>query len=271
MKEADRSLRRIESRESRPLHRSQATIVCLDALLRRLRSFTAGYTFPDEQHEIHFFKTLKPALRAMLMYHISLYRMEITLPASGREARIGHLKLAAAAIRDFYELNDAFCQYYRAGATYLDRRYFLRGAEYPVTERIVAGLDHDPAFSTGYDKLVAQIIANDKMQEWIESEYRRLEKAGDTEDAVPVSEWVYNKIDLTELLYAFHSLQSRGGDKITLLDMSDGLRCWLGVDMANYSRMFADICRRDNPALFLDRLREALIKRVDDTLNKDLL
>lgn len=50
-------------------------------------------------------------------------------------------------------------QYYRSGATYMDNYYFLRGRQGNAIDVDVCQFNDDLEFSTGYDHLVARIMA----------------------------------------------------------------------------------------------------------------
>lgn len=59
----------------------------------------------------------------------------------------------------FFDRHVSFFQYYRSGVNYMDKFYFLRGNQESKVDIDVYHVDDDSEFSTGYDHLVARIMA----------------------------------------------------------------------------------------------------------------
>lgn len=83
-------------------------------------------------------------------------------------------------------------------------------------------------------------------------------------DGPPVL-WTDDAIHLIELLYACHELRLFNDGEITLKQVVEYVCGALGVDVKNASSYYARMRRRkgDDRTYFIDRLREALLRKMD--------
>lgn len=86
-----------------------------------------------------------------------------------------------------------------------------------------------------------------------------------TGDNPPVY-WTEDIINLIELLYGCHELKMFNDGNITLKRLVEYVCGMFGVDVKNASSYYARMRRRkaDERTYFIDRLREALLKRMED-------
>lgn len=77
--------------------------------------------------------------------------------------------------------------------------------------------------------------------------------------------WTDDAIHLVELLYACHELKLFNDGEITLKQVVEYVCSALGVDVKNASSYYARMRRRkaDDRTYFIDRLREALLRKMD--------
>ena len=108
---------------------------------------------------------------------------------------------------------------------------------------------------------------------YVENTMERMEKrrtgSGNGEarppgDGPPVL-WTDDAIHLIELLYACHELKLFNDGEITLKQVVEYVCGALGVDVKNASSYYARMRRRkgDDRTYFIDRLREALLRKMD--------
>ena len=114
-----------------------------------------------------------------------------------------------------------FIRYHRAGATHLDKLYFLRGQTDIEQYLEPFYYERDPQFSTNCDFKVAKIMANDMLSAYLMSEIDTLEY-----DYRPIAlhpfpdirlTWHDSKADLIELIYSLDSKGSFGNIPLTQL------------------------------------------------------
>ncbi|WP_188953296.1 RteC domain-containing protein [Filimonas zeae] len=126
-----------------------------------LRTNITEQPFKSEQEEIVFFKEVKPVFCSLMMYHVKCYRMESRKPAGSMEAKLKFLHAELQEIDTFFASHLAFFEYYRSGSTAMDDKYFIRGRQDEHYSMEVQYLCSDLSFSTGYDLLIARLLANE--------------------------------------------------------------------------------------------------------------
>lgn len=158
-----------------------------------------------------------------------------------------------------------FIRYYRSGATHLDSLYFLRGQT--DTEQYLETFYYelDPQFSTNADFKVAKILANDMLSVYLMGELESLESTNLRNMVLPLPDvrptWQDSKTDLTELIYLLDSKGCFGNVPLTQLASYISNAFNVHLDM-NLSRTFCDMKIRNNPTPWLDKAKEALLKRM---------
>ena len=191
-------------------------------------------------------------------------------PVASVEAQKEYLKKKLDVIQDFNDKILDFYRYYRSGAIHLDAAYFVRGQ--PDTEQYLETFyyERDPLFSTNADFKVAKIMANDMLQAYLLSELELLDnyiqKAGNTSFPKVKLTWTGSKTDLIELIYALDTEGCFNNGKIPLIQIAAYFESVFNVDLGNnIARNFYDMRIRNQPTPFLDRLRDEIRKRMDDT------
>ena len=156
-------------------------------------------------------------------------------------------------------------RYFRSGATHLDSLYFLRGQT--DTEQYLETFYYelDPQFSTNADFKVAKILANDMLSVYLMGELESLESTNLRNMVLPLPDvrptWQDSKTDLTELIYLLDSKGCFGNVPLTQLASYISNAFNVHLDM-NLSRTFCDMKIRNNPTPWLDKAKEALLKRM---------
>ena len=126
-----------------------------------LRTYVLENPFKNDSEEITFFREVKPLFCSKMIYYVRAYRMESRKPAGSVKAKLKFLNSELQEIDTFFTNHLEFFQYYRSGATSMDEKYFIRGRQ---EDNYTMDADYfctDPAFSTGYDMLIARMMANE--------------------------------------------------------------------------------------------------------------
>jgi len=263
-KETDELIEKIESSESNILKKSLEASHVLAEAFNQLKTFISSYKFKNEEEEISFFKEIKPKFCYRLIYYRKLYNIEMNRPA-GVDKQKEYLSEELNDINSYNIKRLDFIRYYRSGATHLDSLYFLRGKT--DTEQYLETFYYelDPDFSTNCDFKVAKILSNDMLQAYLMQEIERLNSNGMI--ALPMGfpsiklTWKGTKTELMEQLYSWDS-DSTFGD-VPLTQLSDYIQNVFNIQLdKNLSRAFSDMKIRNIPTPFLDKLKEALLKRM---------
>ena len=120
-------------------------------------------------------------------------------------------------------------------------------------------------FSTNADFKVAKILANDMLSVYLMGELESLESTNLRNMVLPLPDvrptWQDSKTDLTELIYLLDSKGCFGNVPLTQLASYISNAFNVHLDM-NLSRTFCDMKIRNNPTPWLDKAKEALLKRM---------
>lgn len=166
----DAAIKELEKEPDNPNHLTEAAIDLIIKSLSGLKEYVLKHGFKNADEEIRFFKHLKPAIVAKLIYYNAVYNIEARKPYGGTKRIRKYLNAELRKRKRYFDSNLEFYKYHRTNSTYLDHKYFLRGKH-----DIKLGLDTfyfeaDHSFSTSHDYRVAKIIANDLIQVYLEDQ-----------------------------------------------------------------------------------------------------
>ncbi len=262
-KETDEAIDNIESSDNNILKKSLEASHVLAEAFDQLKTFILSYQFKNEEEEISFFKEIKPKFCYRLIYYRKLYNIEMNRPA-GVDKQKEYLSEELNDINSYNVKRLDFIRYYRSGATHLDSLYFLRGKT--DTEQYLETFYYelDPKFSTNYDFKVAKILSNDMLSAYLMQEIERLNSNGvNVLSGFPSIKltWRGTKTELMEQLYSWDSDNTFGD--VPLTQLSDYIQNVFNIQLdKNLSRAFSDMKIRNVPTPFLDKLKDALLKRM---------
>lgn len=263
-KEIDANIEEIESSEISAITKSlKASHLFADAF-NRLKTFILSYTFNDEEEEIIFFKEIKPKLCFRLIYYRKVYNIEMNRPA-GVEKQKEYLCEKLDDINKYNSKRLDFIRYYRSGSTHLDTLYFLRGRTDPEQYLETFYYELDSNFSTNCDFKVAKILANDLLSAYLMDEIELLNDNGISIGSFnfPATKktWKGSKAELQEQIYSWDSAGMFGD--VPLTQLFDYIQNVFNIELdSNISRTFSDLKIRNTPTPFLDKLKDALLRRM---------
>ncbi|MDR1755650.1 MAG: RteC domain-containing protein [Culturomica sp.] len=273
----ERNIRTIESEETDVLKRAYLTGRMLEELLGRLKAFIVPYTFENEEEEILFFKEIKPRFFCKLLFCLKVYYIEINKPMGSWELQSAYYTKELDNIADYFHKRLDFYHYYRSGSTHRDNLYFMRGI-IDWDEQYIDGFhfERDPAFSSGYDFTVAKIHSYDMLQVYLREQLEhitenKLELADKQRRVDMVIHWTGKKAGLISLLYALDTLGVIDNGDISLRRIQDFAEVHFDVKLGNIARAFNEMRMRQNPTQFIDEMKEALLKRINEADDRNTL
>ena len=166
-------------------------------------------------------------------------------------------------------LNNDFYEYYRAGRTELDNRYFIR-ENYDILSDIHCHLlDRDISFTTLHDSSVAEILANNRLIEYVSEEIEQLtEKLHLKFTSIVDSkllQWTDSKVALVEFIYALYAGKCFSNGNTSLKDIAFCCETLFNIEIGDFYRIFLEIRnRKKSRTQFLDKLKEQIIKMMDE-------
>ena len=165
-------------------------------------------------------------------------------------------------LKRYFDNNLEFYKYYRTNNTFIDDKLFVRG-KYDIKLSLdTYYFEADHNFSTSHDYKAAKIIANDLIQVYLEDQlHSPIHKSKSIE--LPNLNWRGSKTALTELIYALHAQGVFDNTDIKVIAKT--FESIFNVDLGDFYHTFMELkARKINRTKFLDSLRDALIKRMDE-------
>lgn len=230
-----------------------------------LKGFALSHKFKDDAEEIRFFKYQKPLILGRLLYFYKLYQIESNRPPS-YELATGYYQCEIEKLKTVFERSLSFFQYYRSGATYRDSFYFKRGQTEISPETDTFIFEPEAELSTGYDRLVARLIAVELLLAFLT---RRMREPADGE---PLSGkklyWTDKKAAAVELIYGIHAVGSVDNGKADIIDIVTAFERTFHIDLGDvYHTFIAMRNRKNSRTVYLDQMIVKLLKRMDETDN----
>ncbi|WPO89299.1 RteC domain-containing protein [Chryseobacterium sp. HR92] len=238
----------------------EKSLMEIDIAIRDIKSMVIVLEFSAAGDEIYFFKELKPLFISRFIYYSRLLSIEAAKPNAGKLSIKEYYHCELEVIKDFYQEHIDFYEYYRRKAAFLDHKYFVR-SQFDLKTKLESGLyNYDEKFATSHDHLVAQILANDRLEKYLlksisEAEGYVFEKINDQSPL----DWSSSKSGLVELLYALHQTRCFNGGNIEFSEVVRFTERSLNVSLGNFYKTLHEIKNRKiNRTKFLQLLNDNL-------------
>lgn len=252
------------------LARSEQIIKLIQQSIQNIREQMASYSFKDDEEEIFFFKALLPEFYARLIYHLHVFHVEAKRPKASVKIQKRILRNELKRIAMFFQKHAPFVEYYNAGNTYLDDKYFTRDAASDAMPFLLDdySLVLDTICCTTYSFVLSKIKAFEQVQHYIIRELNNLEKKSDgiQDDALKPEKWKLGPFALVELGYLIHLT---GGLPGTLKSTMDFLEKCFDTRIGNYSRMLQQMrIRKEERAAYLTKGIDLFYRHMDELDDK---
>lgn len=258
------SIHELQIETDNPLQQTEAIISTITQCLSEVKEYVLKTGFSNEEEEIRFFKHQKPAIVAKLIYYNAIYKIEAKRPYGGKEVLEDYFNKELSKLKRFFDNNMAFYSYYRTDSTYLDHTYFVRGKHNIQLNLDTFYFETDHSFSTSLDYKVAKIIANDLIQDYLETQLSKT-ATGDKPNTLPNLHWTGSKTALTELIYALHSQGIFNNGNADIKPIVKVFESTFNIDLGDFYHTFMELkSRKINRTKFLDTLKETLIRKMDE-------
>jgi hypothetical protein len=198
------------------------------------------------------------------VFHIETHR-----PAASYSLQQELLQDELKRIKYFFQQNMDFFDYYTSDAVYMDEQLFTRGHADLLTTRDEYAMVIDPEFCTVHSYKLSQILAYSMLQQYLDRALVQLDldrKSLNILERTPYElEWTGSKTSLIELLYALQSAGVFNHGQADIKKVAGFLGMVFHVSLGNYYRVFQEIrLRKKNRTSFLDKLRQTLIRRMEE-------
>lgn len=242
---------------------AQEVIKLLIKCLADLKQEVMKSGFKDEEEEIYFFKKLKPIILSKLICYNAVFKIEAKKPYGGKKVLDEYFNTELTKLKRFYDNNKEFYSYYRTNSSYLDHKYFVRGNYDIVLSLDTFYFETDHSFSTSHDYKVAKILANDRIQVFLEEQLNNNNITNRTNDVS--LNWTGSKVALIELIYGLNAqgvLNNGNADIVAIVRFFERS---FNVDLGDFYHTYMELkSRKITQTKFLDSMREALIKKMEE-------
>lgn len=247
----------------------KTSIMLCKKAMAKLKNYISSYSFENIEEEIHFFKVVKPQFYSKYIFYINVYNFIMQKPTGGDEIVKEYITYELTDLKRFFDHNHSFYQYYRSGSSQMDEIYFTRGGFDVHVE--LEDFEEDELYSTSHDYKLSKIIANEKYQDFLNLELQKSllheEEPPEMGLELPLT-WTFNKTDLVELIYALVALGVFNNGNSEIKSVVSFFQAVFHVDLGSYYHKYTDITRRKKErTAFLDKLKLALLKRIDEKLD----
>lgn len=243
---------------------------CENAIYLILKSINAvkkvviKNNFKSDLDEIHFFKEVKPQFTSKLIYFNMIYKIEMKRPNGGNRVLKKYYNNELLKLKAFFDNELEFYQYYRSGSNYLDHKYFTRG-KFDIKMALDSFyFESDCTFSTSHDFKVAQIIANDLIQVYLENQLHNTVCRNKSLE-IPKLHWTGSKTALIELIYALYAQGVFDNGNADIKVIAKTFEHTFNLDLGDFYHTFMELkSRKINRTKFIDNLQDALIRKMDE-------
>lgn len=223
--------------------------------------------FESLKEEIRFFRNIKPIPLSQLIYHTEVHNFELSFPKNCIQVQQKYIKQHLDNYNSFFLRNIDFGQYIELGCTHFDSYYFTRktNEELPIgTSKIYV---QDPEFNTPKDTLFAQFKGYGLMILYLKERLFHLPK--NDKESFPIKNFnlkcAASKTDIIELTY---SLIVSGAIQGDIKELIKAFEFIFNIDLGDFYRTFIALRGRTiDPTKFLDALKIALLKRIEEADN----
>lgn len=264
----DIEIQRIEQLQIDTLDKIKQKVDFIQSSLTLLKQKTLEYQFENPQEEVLFFKVWKPQVFSLLIFHVHLYRIERHRMGQSPAVQLKYLKTEYENLKR-KTLDNGFYNYYQTGQTNLDNLYFRKGHYDIYSAAQCDFLNKDASFSTMHDSSVAEILADDHLKQYLSDEIELLSEKLHFKLTSIIEEqrlqWTESKVALVELIYALYASKCLNNGNSNLKDIAFCCEILFNIEIGDFYRIFLEIRnRKKNRTLFLDKLKEKIIKMMDE-------
>jgi hypothetical protein len=259
----DEKINELKLEIENPIILAQELIELLLSHMGEMKKFVSERGFKSIEEEIHFFKRLKPVILAKLIYYNAIYKIETKKPYGNGKAIKKYIDNELSKLKRYFDNNLEFYKYYRTNSTYLDEKYFVRGRYDVKLSLDTYYFETDHNFTTSHDYKVAKIIANDLIQVYLEDQLNTTNQKKKFEKS-PLN-WTASKTALTELIYSLYAQGVFDNGNADIKAIAKVFEQMFNIDLGDFYHTFMELkARKINRTKFIDSLRDALIKKMDE-------
>lgn len=254
---------------------SEKAVEIITNSIGELKNYVVENHFKSRQEEIIFFKELKPQIFSRYIYYSTIYNIEILKPQGHNSILRGYFIKEFKQIKKHFNSNIDFYKYYRSGSSQFDELYFTRKKFDFKLNSCKHYLDTDLRFSTSHDTKVAQIMANNLLENYLKEQIADIGRQENNQitskntNNKSILQWTGTKTDAVEFIYGLIECGAINHGFVNIKDAVHHFGIFLNIEINDYSGLFSDIkSRKSNQTSFSDKMKNSLINRIDSDNQK---
>lgn len=268
LNQLEEQLDAIHLNTSEPIRYSEEALLVIIIVFERLKKACVKHRFKSKKEEIYFFKELKPLFTSKLIYYNEVYAIETYRPFGSDKSARKYYNVELDKMKRFYKENREFYNYVRRESTFLDHNYFMRGQRNLKMATDLYYLQTDESFSTSHDFKMARILANEKLQLYLQDKINKLSKKITPNNNATTQhnamKWTGSKVGIIELIYALHAEGVFNNGTADLKNVIYYFEKTFDVNLGQFHRTFNEItARKTDRVKFLNILQEKLLLRIE--------
>ena len=238
--------------------RTSKSLLIVKSCLNELKRFIHQYQFQGKQEEIKFFKEIKPVFTSQFHFYEKMLSIKLSEPVGNHEVLMEFYCQGLKNIQAFANQHPDFFKYCLTNATHFDDTYFIR------QDNLLANPDTDEKFSTGYDNLLATMLADQMLKDYLLSSIKNAGSESDNGSRSYLT-WTGPKTYLIELVYALQSAEAFNNGKADIKQIASAFENIFNISLGNYYRVYQEIrLRKNGKSYFLDQLKDKFLQRMDE-------
>jgi hypothetical protein len=229
--------------------------------LNKLREIVRVKKFKNRDHEIHFFKNIKPGIHADYIFYNSQLKYQVSKPNTTNSILKNYLKNELKKLESKKRKNLDFYRYYKHKSKFLDQVYFLRENKQLELFSTDISIYLDSEFYTSHDTLAAEVITYDLITDFYKKEIKKLKNItscilNDSKNKTKSNlDWTASKTDLVELVYALKVSGAINSGHINTKELIELFSNTFNIDILNYYKTYSEIKNRSTERTkFLNKL-----------------
>lgn len=263
----ENDLKKLVLKNSNSIDTSEKCTILIQNYLNQLRNIVISEEFASDQDEITFFKEVKPTIVSKFIYYAKQFQIESKRPKGVIKVQKEYFEEEIRKMQLYFTKNHVFYQYFRGEETYFDNQYFLRTNKSIRIQFDCSGSFIDDQFSTSLDSTFAKFLGYESLIKYCQDEIEILLLKTNLEPGSTIIKsnlkWTESKIALVEIIYALDSLKVFNKGDADIKQIAATFQTVFNIDLGDYYRTFSEIKdRKKNNTKFLDRLKNALLKRI---------
>jgi hypothetical protein len=258
--------------------------------LNKVKEHMTLFPFKSTAEEISFFKYEKPRFLAEQLYALEMINIQTSRPPYDQEVIKNYYQQELSGLGRFFNQYKALYQYYQLEGSDLDELLFVRGGK-PPAMLLPETQNLDPAFSTNGDYAYAKFIALERLQAYLISELKELDRPGrklyaglgwhgvderhlnNSLEGQAVDQkikWTGESINLVELAYGMWLTGQINNGNASVTEIVEFLEQCFGVEIGAPHRRWQSISRRKRvaPFKYVDEVKAVLVKRLEEEWGK---